>query len=220
MPRTETTKQSLYLDQTFGHEDSLLKLIKEMTVKEGVQRMQISSHEGRILQTLARSIKAKKIVEIGSLYCYSTVYLARGLTKGEGKVFTCDVSEKRHQMSKSLIKNYPEHKNIEWLTGDASKTLSQIENEGPFDMVFIDADKNSYGLYLKWAEKNLRNGGLLLADNSFLFGSVYDNSEKANEKTVKIMQDFNSYLSNSKHWLAALIPTKEGLTFAIRQIDV
>lgn len=219
MARTQKTKQNIYLDKTFGHEDDLLKSLAELTKKEGVERMQISPHEGKILQTLARTIGANKIVEIGSLYSYSTIYLARGLPKGKGKVFTCDISKKRHELSKSLIKNQPEYQQIEWITGKALETLKQLSQQAPFDMVFIDADKGNYGLYLDWAEQNLRPGGLLLADNTFLFGAVYEEPERESipPKDIKVMQDFNNRLSQSHLWLASLLPTKEGLSLAIKQ---
>lgn len=218
MPRIHATKQTLYLDKTFGQEDELLKKLKAESLKEGVLKMQVSAHEAQILQTLASMIQAEKIVEIGSLYCYSTVYLARGLKEG-GKIFTCDIAQHRHDISRSIIKNYPEFNKIEWVTGPSSETLPKVQEHALFDLVFIDADKESYGLYLEWAEKHLRPGGLLVADNSFLFGSVYGEPERDNisEKTTNIMIQFNQKLAESPLWISALIPTKEGLTIAIKQ---
>lgn len=218
MARVTGSKKDFYLDKTFGQEDELLKKIKEISEKEGVLPMQVAAYEAQILQTLTSMIQAEKAVEIGSLYSYSTVYLARGLKEG-GKVFTCDIAEHRHETSKAIFQNYPEYHKIEWLTGPAFKTLKTLEKEALFDLVFIDADKDQYGFYLEWAEKNLRKGGLLLADNSFLFGSVYGEPERddISDKSRELMIQFNKKLSQSPLWLAALIPTKEGLTIAVKQ---
>ena len=127
-------------------------------------------------------------------------------------IFTCDVSEKRHQTSKQILKSQPEYSKIQWITGDARHTLKTLEDKGPFDMVFIDADKNSYGIYLDWAEKNLRAGGLLTADNTFLFGSVYgeplEQENRHSLKTLEIIKSFNKRLSESKTWMEHLYPLK------------
>ncbi|MGI9548410.1 MAG: O-methyltransferase [Bdellovibrionales bacterium] len=216
MPRTTKTKQLLYLDQIFGSEDELLKKIKEISEKKEVLRMQISSHEGGLLYFLAKSIGASKIVEIGSLYCYSTIYLARAAKKGP--VFTCDISKERHETSQKILQNYPEYKKIKWVTGNCLETLPSLEKEGPFDMVFIDADKENYGNYLKWAWRNLRDHGMLVADNTFLFGSVYGEQERQiSPKTIEVMRKFNKELAESPFWISTLLPTKEGLTVALKQ---
>ncbi len=218
MPRSNQTKQNLYLDTVFGYEDDLLKSIKELAQKEQVLSMQLSPHEGQLLYFLAKSIKANKIVEIGSLYSYSTLYLARALDSEKGLVFTCDISKERHQTSQKIIKNHPEYKKIKWVTGKALDTLAQLEKESPFDMVFIDADKENYGKYFEWTEKNLRKNGLLVADNTFLFGSVYGESErKISQKTTEIIRKFNQDIAQSPNWTSALMPTKEGLTVAIKK---
>lgn len=212
-------KQTLYLDETFGHEDSLLLSLKKEAEEEGVSSMQISPHEGRILQILVKMSKSRKIVEIGSLYGYSTVYMARALPEN-GRIFTCDISEKRHQTTKRILKSSPEYHKIQWITGTALETLKTIETQGPFDMIFIDADKASYGHYLDWAEKHLRTGGVVAADNTFLFGAVFGESvrdEEYSDKALEVMESFNKRLSQSDLWTGALIPTSEGLTVAIKK---
>ena len=170
------SKRSLYTDEVFGCEDPLLRALRAKAEEEGVSYMQLSPHEGRILYFLARLLKAEKAVEIGSLYGYSAVCLARALPE-HGTLWTADVSAERHRAFARILENHRSlQKKIRLVTGDARKILETIEPEGPFDMVFIDADKNSYGFYLDWAEKHLRKGGLLAADNTFLFGAVYDNA--------------------------------------------
>ena len=218
MARRGKTKKSIYLDQVFGHEDELLKSVREVSERDQVLHMQISAHEGRILQFLLQSIRAEKVVEIGTLYGYSTLYMARALPE-KGKIFTCDLSQERQEEAKKMLKKAPESQKITWISGPALETLPSLEKYGPFDMLFIDADKDSYGKYLEWAEKNLRSGGLVAADNSFLFGSVYgeDSDRSSDSETVEVMKKFNQRLSQSSYWRGALIPTEEGLTVSIKK---
>lgn len=219
MLRTHKNKKNLYLNEVFGHEDIFLKQIKQLAEQEGVQRMQISSYEGRLLQFLVHISKAKYVVEIGTLYAYSTLHMARALPEG-GKIFTLDVSSSRHKKSQEVLRHEKNYKKIQWICGPASDTLQTIGEFAPFDMVFIDADKEAYKKYLLWAEKHLKTGGIVVADNTFLFGSVYGESDTRSPKqeTIEVMKDFNSYLSDSPRWEGALIPTEEGLSVGIKKI--
>ena len=218
MSRTHKSKKTLYLDKVFGFEDILLKKIKKATKEEGVERMQISAHEARILQFLVQISKAEKVVEIGTLYAYSTLHIAKALPE-KGKVFTLDISSERHKKSQDILKNSKDGKKIKWITGPALEGLKSIEKSAPFDMVFIDADKEAYMKYLLWTEKHLRPGGLVAADNTFLFGAVYGEATRPiRPKAVKIMREFNKRISNSSYWKGILIPTEEGLSVGIKAI--
>ena len=217
MARTQQNKKTDYLNQVFGSEDLLLKDISQAIKKEGVERMQISAYEARILQFLVQISQAREVVEIGTLYAYSTWHLASALPEG-GRVWTLDISSERHQKAQEILKDSPDFKKIQWVTGKALDTLKSIETEAPFDMIFIDADKEAYLDYLDWGEKHLKTGGLLTADNTFLFGAVYGESDRSPQpKTIEIMKKFNERLSNSSYWKGALIPTDEGLTVSIKQ---
>ena len=217
MPRTHKTKKILYMDELFRQEDLYFKRITKATEAEAVERMQISPHEGQILQFLVHLSKAQKVVEIGTLYAYSTLHIAKALPE-KGQIFTLDISSERHKKSQEILKDSPDFQKIHWLSGKALETLKSIENQGPFDMLFIDADKEAYLEYLSWGEKNLKSGGLLVADNTFLFGAVYGEARRDIKKeTLENMIQFNKRLSGSSCWEAALIPTAEGLSLGVKQ---
>lgn len=217
MSRNHKSKRSFYLDQTFGCEDHFLQSLRQAARAEGVERMQISSYEARILQFLVRVSKAQKVVEIGTLYAYSAMHIAQALPE-EGLIWTLDRSSERHKISQKLLEKSKEAKKIRWICGTALESLKSIEGFGPFDMIFIDADKEPYLQYLYWAEKNLKPGGLLTADNSFLFGAVYGETDRTfKEETIKAMKEFNQRLADTSHWQGALIPTEEGLTVSLKQ---
>ena len=218
MPRIHKNNRTNYLDQTFGLKEPLLQKIQQAVEAESAQHMQISAHEAKILQFLVKTSKAEKIVEIGTLYAYSTFHIAKALPK-DGQVWTIDHNNQRHKMSQKILKSSPSAKKINWKCGPALEQLKSLEPLGPFDMIFIDADKEPYLKYLDWAEKHLKKGALLVADNTFLFGSVYGEPERDSKpKTVKVMREFNKRLANSKFWQGALIPTQEGMTVSIKQI--
>ena len=215
MPRTYNKKIE-YMNQVFSWQDPCLKEIIQMTKDKQVLPMQIAPYEGRILYVLAKMAKVQRVVEIGTLHGYSTFHLARALPE-KGVIWTCDKDKERQKRAKEILKETEEYKKIRWISGPAQKTLNSLKSEGPFDLVFIDADKEAYGEYLYWAEKHLRSGGILLADNTFLFGSLYGEEVRAvSSKTKKVMGQFNATLSHSKGWVGAMIPTEEGLTVAVK----
>ena len=216
--RTIKTLRSLYLNSVFSHEDQMLRRIREHSQKENVDYMQISAYEGRILQFLCQALKVKKVIEIGTLYGYSSLMIARALPS-DGELFTLDLSQQRQQAAKALMQNESDAKKIQFIPGQALDSLKKLENKGPFDMVFIDADKPSYLDYLHWSNQHLKSGGLLAADNTFLFGAVYGepSRESVDAHSVKVLKAFNQEVANGGLYVSTLIPTAEGLTVGIKK---
>ena len=216
--RDKQTNKSLYLKKVFSKEDPILKKIRQKALAENVERMQISAYEGGILQFLCQALKVKKAIEIGTLFGYSSLMIARALPKN-GRLFSLDIDAKRQQVAKALVAKDPAGKKISFIPGLALDSLKKLEPKAPFDMVFIDADKAAYLDYLNWSYKNLKPRGLLVADNTFLFGAVYGESKRNLEslKAKPKMQAFNRELAMSGHYISTLIPTEEGLTVAIKK---
>ena len=220
--REKKSAKSLYLAEVFSKEDTLLYQIRQESLKEGVAFMQISAYEGRILQFLCQALQVNKAVEIGTLYGYSSLMIARALPEN-GKLFTLDIHKERQRKAREFIRNDPASHKIQFLSGPASDSLKKLEEEGkgPFDMVFIDADKASYLDYLYWSTRNLKPRGLLIADNTFLFGAVYGEPEegrnKEDDKALLVMKQFNQELARQDLYFSTLIPTDEGLTVAIKK---
>ena len=213
-----------YYESAFGKEDSLLKKIRKHAQKQGIEYMQLSPPDARILQFLTQAVQAKKAVEIGGLYGYSAVHIARGLS-AKGLLFSLDIDSHRQNQAQKLIQNQPEFKKIKWITGDAHQTLKSLSPKGPFDLVFIDADKAGYMDYLLWAEKNLKIGGIVSADNAFLFHTLYAKEPALSKlrkthgvspKAEKVLKQFNKRLMRSPLWKGAMIPTEDGLMTACR----
>jgi predicted O-methyltransferase YrrM len=215
--RNNLTTQSQYISDLFAPEDKILISVKDSIINNNLKPININPDEAKILQILLRLINAKNIVEIGTLAAYSTIWLARSLVDG-GKLYSFEKEEKTAEIAKNNIKNSDVSDKVEIIIGDAHKNLALIENKSPFDAIFIDAEKSGYCDYLDWAEKNVRKGGLIIGDNSFLFGLVYqENPLDKNSKNAEIMKSFNLRLSNPEKYDSVIIPTKEGLTIAIKK---
>ena len=114
--RTQKTKKTSYVQKVFGKEDAILQSIREHSEKEQVANMQISSYEGGILQFLCQALKVKKAVEIGTLYGYSSLMIARALPE-DGQLWTLDMSEHRQQKAKELMKPDPDGQKVCFKTG-------------------------------------------------------------------------------------------------------
>ena len=107
---------------------------------------------------------------------------------------------------------------VEIRIGSALETLAKIAaaKEGPFDLVFIDADKQGYPAYLAWAERHLRVGGILLADNAFAFGHIHETTPVADAQAVASMRAFADRLARGGRFRATMIPTAEGLAMGVK----
>lgn len=212
----KSSLQDTYIKQTFRFEDSILISIEDQLIKDQKHGIQISASDALILQFLIRTFNIKRILELGTLYGYSTLCMARALPLN-GKVITLDLNLDHTQMAQTLLSQDENSKKIEFLTGDARAVLKELE--GPFDMVFIDANKSAYLDYLDWAMLNTTSGSLIIGDNTFLFGGVYGqgSNSKSNSNQIKIMQEFNRRLADPDLFDSCLIPTAEGLMVARRK---
>lgn len=198
-----------YIDRTFAPEDELLTSVRLAgeALRPG---MQISSGEGQLLYMLARMIDAKRIVEIGCFMGYSAIWMARALPQ-DGQLITLEASPEYAQTARTHFAqtDLP----ITLLEGDAAASLATLE--GPFDLVFIDADKSGYARYLDITLPMLRSGGLLIGDNSLLFGAMTGQAKQSvSNGAIEAMQQFNNRLATSDQVDAVMIPTDEGLTVA------
>lgn len=205
-----------YIKSVFADEGKALSEVIS-TLREDERHMQISPVEGKILHTLVKMVGAEKIVEIGSLGGYSAIWMARALPQ-EGKLYALEVDYKKETRILNNFAKCGVSGKTELMIGKAKDLLPSLEDKAPFDVVFIDADKANYVNYLDWAEQHVRKGGLIIGDNTFLFGAVYgDNTKDIAPETVKTMQEFNLRLANPEKYTSILLPTTEGLTVAVKE---
>lgn len=141
----------------------------------GLPAIQVSPLQGKLLWLLARSLRARAILEIGTLGGYSTIWLARALPDG-GRLITLEADPRHAQVARANIERAGLADVVDLRLGQALETLPRLapEGHGPFDLVFIDADKANIPDYFAWAVKLSRRGSLILVDNVVRHGAVVD----------------------------------------------
>ncbi|WP_413583288.1 O-methyltransferase [Bdellovibrio sp. HCB288] len=208
-----------YLGSLFDKENDGKKLSRQNAEELGLARISISPAEAQLAQVLVKMHNCRKFVEIGTLTGLSAQYFFEALPAG-GELWTLEKDPEHARRSSDVFAKLDQtSKKIHLVVGDAREELVKIEAHGPFDGVFIDGNKAAYLDYLMWAEKNLRKGGLVLADNIFLSGAVWGEAttQKFSEKQIRIMREFNERLANPDLYEAAIAPTYEGLFIAIKK---
>lgn len=198
--------------------DPSLQHALQVAKKRGTPPLQVVPTDGRHLEVLARSVQAKRIVEIGTLCGYSAVFLANALPEG-GKLYTCEQSPHHISVANEVFQALGLAKKIEIIGGKALNSLPGLAKEGPFDVVFIDADKANYPKYFDWAIENLRSGGLLIADNVFVFGFIGDENLPQGElaNLVLAMREFNQKCVADQRLVTTFLPTGEGMVVAVKK---
>jgi predicted O-methyltransferase YrrM len=169
MPEQEPTLQDYdrYINDLFAPEDEALRSTREAMAQENIPRIHVSPSQGRLLQVLARGIGARRILEIGTLGGYSTLWLARALPAG-GRLISLEIEERHAAVARQSLARAGMADKVEVRLGPAQETLAQMQADGEeaFDLVFIDADKEGYPGYLEQSVPLTRPGGMILADNT------------------------------------------------------
>lgn len=210
---TYNDELSQYITDFFAPEDEILRKVWESNRDKGLPAINIKSEEGRFLQLLARASGAKKAVEVGTLGGYSGIWIARGLLPG-GKLITLERERHRAQIAREHFAMAGLNDEVEVRVGNAHDLLSALEDEGPFDFVFIDADKTGYESYFKWGIENVRNGGIICAHNAFRGGSVLANS--GNDEDTAAMQAFNRRVATDRRVISTIFPAGDGIVVAVK----
>ena len=167
------------VDQYFSGEllahDPVMESALAACGEAGLPAISVSPNQGRFLQILAQVAGARAILELGTLGGYSTIWLARALPAG-GNLITLEVDEKHAEVARQNIARAGLAEMVEVRVGNALETLPQIFTErcGPFDLIFIDADKPNIPAYFQWALKLSRPGTLIVVDNVVRNGAVID----------------------------------------------
>jgi len=149
-----------------------------------IPAIQVGPHDGALLGWLVRGVGARRAVEVGTLAGYSAIHIARALAP-EGTLFTLELDPRHAEIARESLREAGLEARAEVVVGDALTSLAALASRGPFDVVFIDADKGRYDAYVSWAAENLRPGGLLVADNVFFFGRLL-----ADERDATAMRRF------------------------------
>src|SRR6266850_189723 len=164
-----------YIGQTLVKEDKALADALADSKAAGLPGIQVTPNLGKLLMLFARMVGAKRILEVGTLGGYSTIWLARGLAKG-GRLITLELDAKHIEVAQKNLARAGVADVVEIIRGAALETLPRVAKAGggAFDLIFIDADKENTAEYVEWALKMSRSGTVIIVDNVVRDGKVID----------------------------------------------
>ena len=192
-----------YVAELFAPRDAALEAALEESRRAGLPEIQVSPNEGVLLGLLAQMAGARRILEIGTLGGYSAIHFARALPE-DGALISLEIDEHHAAVARKNVERAGLESKVEIRVGDARERLAElVENdEGPFDLVFIDADKEGYPEYLEWAMRLSRPGSLILGDNAIRGGSVLD----PQDDSARATREFNERLAEDPRLSAIVLP--------------
>jgi caffeoyl-CoA O-methyltransferase len=167
--------------------------------------------EGRFLQTLVFLARPRLVLEIGTYSGYSALAMAGALPE-DGRIVTCEVSEEHAAFARRHIEGSPHGDRIELRVGPALDTIAQLE--GPFDLVFIDADKPAYGDYYEAALPKLGPHGLIVVDNTLWSGDVVEPAPES--ENARALQAFNDLVAGDARVVSVMLTVRDGITLIRR----
>ncbi|MDB5082031.1 MAG: Methyltransferase [Chloroflexi bacterium] len=201
-----------YLEGLFVPEDTVLEQALKDMEQNGLPSINVSPNEGQLLYMLAKLSGARKVLEIGTLGAYSTIWLARALPP-EGRVITLEYEPKHAAVARRNLERAGLSDRVEVRVGAGLDLLPEIarNGEGPFDLFFIDADKSNYPGYLEWAIKLSRPGSVILSDNLLRNGDVLKADIKNEHGSANdIIGRYNRQLATDPRLESLIIPLNRG----------
>jgi predicted O-methyltransferase YrrM len=186
--------------------DSVLESALERSRAAGLPAIAVSPNQGKLLEILAQVLDARSILEIGTLGAYSTIWLARGMRPG-GRLITLEADTKHAEVARANVARAGLQDVVEVRLGNALETLPQISAEGlgPFDIIFIDADKQSIPTYFEWALKLSRTGSIIVVDNVVRKGAVIDSN--SDDPDIQGIRRFIEVLGRNANVIGTVIQT-------------
>ncbi len=200
-----------YIDSHTSAETPVLAELNRKTYTDVLMPQMLSGKvQGKMLQFISQMLQPQRILEIGTYTGYSAICLAQGLTDN-GKLFTLDINEELESMVRDYFERSGLSKKIEYIIGDATKIIPQLNEQ--FDLVFIDADKQNYSLYYDLVFDRVRSGGFIMADNVLWSGKILDEKK---DKDTQALYEFNKKVHNDNRAESVILSMRDGV-FLIRK---
>lgn len=193
----------------FAPEDNVLIAGRRRAAEAGLPPIELAPEDGALLGALVALVRPRLVVEIGTLFGYSAIWIARHLDS-KGHLVTIEANPAYAAVARHNLENAGLSARVEVREGTAIDVLVGVP--GPVDLVFIDADKVSYPEYLTWSRRALRPGGLVVADNAFRHGEIVE----PKDDSARAIRRFLEVLASDPAWVAAMVPTLEGMAIGVR----
>ncbi|MFI5181505.1 MAG: O-methyltransferase [Thermoanaerobaculia bacterium] len=198
-----------WLDELHAPHDAPLQEAFDAPGRHRMPPIQLGVSEARLLELLVGLVRARRVVEIGTLAAYSAIRIARALPP-DGRLWTIEADPKHAAVARESLEAAGLSDRVTLLEGPALGVLPSLDRNAPFDAVFIDADKGNYDAYGRWAAGVLAPGGLLIADNVYLFGKLMGKSAEATA-----MRRFHE--ESARAFDSVCIPTPDGLLLGVKR---
>lgn len=211
MSESLSQRYNKYVNDLFVREDETLRHVRRQTAAQGLPQINLEPNEAKLLQMLVRLCGAERVVEVGALAGYSGICIARALPAG-GRLFTIEVSSFHARVAREHFDYAGLADKVSVLQGAGLDVLPKLTREGPFDLMFIDADKGNYVNYLEWAAANLRIGGAVVADNAFWQGNIFDPKTEDDQAMVA----FNQSLAAHPQFDSTVIEVGDGIALGVK----
>ncbi|PPQ99298.1 hypothetical protein CVT24_009166 [Panaeolus cyanescens] len=213
-------RSDAYFNSFLLKEDPILDATLQNSRNQGLDNIAVSAAQGKLLHLLAKSMQAKRIVEVGLLGGYSTIWLARALPD-DGKLITFEIDSHSVKVAGENLNNAGLADKVEIVLGPAAEELPKLKADEPFDLIFIDADKPSNPIYFKEAKRLVRKGGVIIVDNVVRRGKVAD-PQYQDDPNLQGVRDLVHLIKDDPEVEATTIATVgekgyDGFLYAVRQ---
>ncbi|HEX7057286.1 MAG TPA: O-methyltransferase [Bacilli bacterium] len=201
-----------YIEQIFPHDADLARVTASLKAN-GMPEISVPPGYGRLLTMLAALAGGESALEIGALGGYSGICICRGLREN-GKLISLELSPEFAETAKQNIREAGFGGMVELRVGEALASLAALANENQrFDLIFIDADKGNYPLYLEWAIRLSHPGTVIAGDNALLHGRTMDPEEDG--PSVIAIREFNEKMATDPRLISAIIPAYDGMAVGV-----
>lgn len=189
----------------------LLAAVAEQAERFEAPGMLVGPVEGRFLEQLVRVSRARRVLEIGTFCGYSALCMAAGLPDG-GTIVSCEVDPDHAEAARRFVADSPWADRVEVRLGPALDTIAGLD--GPFDLVFVDADKVNYANYYEAVLPKLADGGVIVVDNTLWSGRVLDPDDTTDDTAA--IRAFNDLVARDPRVTCVLLPVRDGVTLVTR----
>lgn len=208
-----TEQHFQYIAERTAGEDDFLRELKREAAAAGIPEIWIAPEQASFLQILLKLAGAREVVEVGTLAGYSAIVMARALPE-DGRVRTIELETKHADFAEEWIARSDVPEKVRVHRGAGMDVLPRFEADSA-DAAFLDADKSSYPKYLEQSLRIVRPGGLILVDNAFAFGQLFD--ENPTDREVPAIRAFNEIMARESRVQGVIVPIGDGLWVGVRR---
>ena len=207
-----TVEHVRYLAARTRQEDEFLRQLKTAAQAAGIPPIWIAPEQASFMQILLRLMRAREIVEVGTLAGYSAIAMARALGP-QGRVRTIEIDPAHADFAEAWIRRSDVAGQVEVLRGNGANVLPELATHSA-DAAFLDADKPGYAFYLEQCLRIVRPGGVIMVDNAFAFGRLFD--AKSEDPNVAAIRAFNDRLAGQTGLQGVIVPIGDGLWVCVK----